>query len=84
MKRDKLKWSKGTKELIKELNLVLILNNKNWHELKHIPERRAAELLGSALAQIINQGDKEDIKKLIEQALKWIKGELKDPGCSSH
>ena len=84
MTRDNLKWNKGTKELIKELNIELILNNKNWHNLKNIPERRAAELLGSALAQIINDGEKEDIQNLIEQALKWVKGEVKDPGCPSH
>ena len=77
-------WPEGTSEIIKQLYLSISLNNKNWHKLKNNPDRRAAELLVSALAQIVNQGKSEDVTTLIEQALKWAKNEIKDPGCPSH
>ncbi len=84
MKNFKKDWPIETTRVIKELYLILSLNNRNWHELKNNPDRRAAELLVSALAQIVNKGKKEDVVKLIEQSLKWVKNEVKDPGCPSH
>jgi len=84
MKASNHDWPLGTNEIIKELYLKISLNNRNWHQLKTNSDRRAAELLTSALAQIINKGKKEDVISLIEQSLKWVKNEVKDPGCPSH
>ena len=84
MERLKSSWSPETKSLIKDLHSELILNNDNWHKLKSNKSRRAAELLTSALSQIIHDGDACDIEALIKQSLLWIKGEIKDPGCPSH
>ena len=77
-------WTNQTKHLIGSLHTELILNNNNWHKFKSNKYRRSAELVASALAQIINGGKDKDIEELLEQSLKWIKGEAKDPGCPSH
>ncbi len=77
-------WSNQTKNLIGLLHTELTLNNNNWHKLKTNKYRRSAELIASALSQIINGGEDKDIEDLIEQSLKWIREEAKDPGCPSH
>ncbi len=84
MSQKQSKWTTKTYTLIKELHLELTLNNKNWHKLKNNNSRRSAELLSSALCQIINDGNKNDIESLIQQSLLWIRKEVKDPGCPSH
>ena len=58
--------------------------NNNWHQLKGRWERRSAELLSSALVQLLSQGDRSEVQALTEQALGWINGALKDPGCPHH
>ncbi len=77
-------WTIETKNLISSLQTELVLNNKNWHRFKSNKYRRSAELITSALSQIINHGEDKDIEDLIEQSLKWIREEVKDPGCPSH
>ncbi len=77
-------WSPKTELLMKNLHAELIINNTNWHKLKNNKSRRAAELLSSALLQILKDGNQSDIEDLIKQSLSWIKGEIKDPGCPSH
>ena len=84
MKSSQKYWSEKTQLLIAELHSELTLSDKNWHKFKNNSDRRAAELLISAIAQINQGGKKEDIKSLIKQALKWLNNELKDPGCPSH
>ena len=75
------KWSKKSKDLIKELHRELVLNNENWHQLKSDKDRRSAELLVSALSQIVNEGEQQYIEELLMQSVRWIKGEVSDPGC---
>ncbi|WP_320674462.1 DUF6439 family protein [Prochlorococcus sp. MIT 1341] len=77
----KQKWSTKTKDLAKELHSELTLNHKNWHQLKSDSDCRAAELLSGALLQLLQQGKRSDVEALSIQAIKWLKGELKDPGC---
>ena len=77
-------WSKQTKDLIKDLHNEILIDDKNWHKLKGNNYNRAAELLVSALSQIINNGERSDIEALIKQSLLWIKEEIKDPGCPKH
>tara|TARA_Y100001968_G_scaffold154003_1_gene140673 strand:+ start:1813 stop:2022 length:210 start_codon:yes stop_codon:yes gene_type:complete len=67
-----------------ELHKELSLNDKNWHSKKSDPEIRAAELLINALSQLINDGEVIDIENLLLQAIKWLKREVKDPGCPRH
>ncbi len=77
-------WTSDTKKLLNALRSELVLNDGNWHKYKNNQSRRAAELLISALSQIINSGKRTDIEDLINQSLLWIKEEIKDPGCPSH
>ena len=77
-------WPENSKELAIELHAKLKLNNKNWHELKGNSKRRAAELIAAAMVQIISDGDSSDIVKLLTQSIKWIKREIKAPGCPQH
>ncbi len=78
---NKNKWSKESLLTAKTLHSKLTLNHENWHNLKGKPEVRAAELLSSAILQILQGGQKDDINALINQASQWLKGEVKDPGC---
>ncbi|WP_320664349.1 DUF6439 family protein [Prochlorococcus sp. MIT 1223] len=84
MKSNSNKWSNQTKELLKGLHKDISINNRDWHVQKSDHEKRAAELLVAALSQLINEGEKEDIKELISQSLKWLNHEIKDPGCPNH
>ncbi len=77
------KWDISTLKLAQELHMKLSINDKDWHRLKNNSNRRAAELLASAISQLVNNGEKSDIKSLINQALLWINNEVKDPGCPS-
>ena len=76
-------WSEKVINLINSLQSELVLNDSNWHMLKNNKTSRAAELLVSALCQIVNEGKDSDIEDLIEQSLKWLREEVKDPGCPS-
>ena len=84
MKNSYKEFSLEEKSLIKELHSELKINDRDWHKLKNNPDRRATELLMSAIAQISEEGEKDYVISLVNQALKWIKNELKDPGCPSH
>ena len=84
MKKSNQVWDNETKSLIKKLHSQLSLNDRDWHKLKNNSDRRASELLISAISQISEEGSKDDVILLIEQALRWVKNELKDPGCPSH
>ena len=81
--KDNSKWDDSTKQLAKELHMKLSINNKDWHKLKNVSNRRAAELLASAISQIVNNGKEADIESLINQALLWVNNKIKDPGCPS-
>ena len=83
-KESKSIWSKKAKLLAKELHEEICLNNYNWHELRGNKQRRSAELIISAISQLINDGDEIEIEDLLNQAILWIKEEIKDTGCKSH
>ncbi len=84
MSNKRSQWTSQIKDQVTQLQKELILNNKDWHKFKSNKYRRSAELMASALSQIINDGKDKDIEELIEQSLKWIREEAKDPGCPSH
>ena len=84
MLNSSLKWPKGSQELAIQLHSKLKLDNKNWHELKNNPERRAAELISGAIVQLISEGNPNDVLNLLTQSEKWIKGEIKAPRCPQH
>ena len=74
-------WPPQAAPLAQELHEQLRLTDRNWHQLKGDSDRRAAELLAGALVQLLNGGTNADACALTSQGLRWLKRELKDPGC---
>ena len=83
-KKNKSIWSEKSKLLVKELHREISLDNYNWHKLRGNKQRRSAELIISAISQLINDGDDVEIEALLNQAILWIKEEIKDSGCKGH
>ena len=71
----------GVVEQAKALHQSLTIGDREWHKLKSNADRRGAELLAAALTQLLQDGEKRDVEAMTEQALGWIRRELKDPGC---
>ena len=84
IKKNKNIWSEKAKLLAKELHNEISLNNYNLHEFRGNKQRRRAELIISAISQLINDGDDAEIEDLLNQAILRIKEEIKDTGCKSH
>ena len=84
LKKNKNIWPESIKLLAKELHDEISLNNYNWHEFRGNKQRRSAELIISAISQLINDGDETEIEDLLNQAILWIKEDIKDKGCKSH
>lgn len=72
----------------------LRIGERDWHALKAQPQRRAAEQLAAALVLLLDPGNppggatagpqRQEAAAMVEHALGWLKGELRDPGCPSH
>ncbi len=77
-------WTDKAEKLTKELHNEISINNYSWHKYRANKKRRSAELIISALSQIINGGDEVEIENLLHQAILWIKGDIKDQGCKNH
>ncbi len=74
-------WKSQTKQIALKLHDQIRIDHAQWHNFKTDRKRRAAELISAALNQIICGGNDDDVIELIEQALLWLKGKVKDPGC---
>ena len=77
-------WPDSAVEQAKALHQSLSIGDRDWHRLKSNADRRGAELLAAALTQLLQRGERGDVEALTEQALGWIRRELKDPGCPHH
>ena len=84
LKKNKYIWPEKVELLVKELHKEISLNNYNWHKYRGNKQRRSAELIISAMSQLIKNGDDSEIEDLLNQAILWIKEEIKDTGCKSH
>jgi len=84
IRKDKQIWSEKAKSLAKDLHNEISLDNYNWHKFRGNKQRRSAELIISAISQLINDGDEIEIENLLNQAILWIREEIKDKGCKSH
>ena len=84
MKNNQSIWSEKAKLLVKDLHNEISIDNYNWHKFRGNKEKRSAELIISALSQLINNGDEKEIENLLSQAILWIKEDIKDTGCKSH
>ena len=84
IRKNKHIWSEKVHLLVKELHNEVSLNNNNWHKFRGNKQRRSAELIISAISQLINDGNEEEIENLLNQAILWIREEVKDTGCKGH
>ena len=84
MKKPKSLWTEEAKLLVKKLHEEISIDNYSWHKFRANKKRRSAELIISSLSQLINEGEEAEIEDLLNQAILWIKEEIKDPGCINH
>ena len=82
--KNKSIWSEKAKSLAKDLHDEISLDNYNWHQFRGNKHRRSAELIISALSQLINDGEELEIENLLKQAILWLEEEVKDTGCKGH
>jgi len=89
------RWPGQALTLASELQRSLSINDRQWHALKGQRQRRAAEQISSALVLLLRAsepsaptssalGTNQEAIALLEHALGWLKGEIRDPGCPSH
>jgi hypothetical protein len=86
-------WPEGCAELAEQLLHGLAISDRQWHAVKGQPARRAAEQMAAALVQLLASDDprrrapdeaQQQAVALLENALAWLKGEIRDPGCPQH
>jgi hypothetical protein len=89
------RWPEQALPLATELQRSLSINDRQWHALKGQRQRRAAEQISSALVVLLSQsetsalsgtapGSGQEAIALLEHAIGWLKGEIRDPGCPAH
>ena len=84
MNKSKSIWTEKAKMLTKALHEEIKIDNYSWHKFRGNKKRRSAELIISAISQLINDGDEIEIENLLNQAILWIKEEVRDTGCKNH
>ena len=73
--------SNDINESVKNLNKQLKIDHKDWHKFKGNKNIRAAELISSALCQLIIGNNEKDSIAYLEESLKWLKGINVDTPC---
>ena len=76
------KCSKSINDLVKDLNEQLKIDHNEWHKFKGNKNKRAAELISSALCQLIIGNNEKDSIAYLEESLKWLKGINVDTPCA--
>ncbi len=74
-------WSNEITLSVQELNEKLKIDHNNWHKFKGNKNLRAAELISSALCQLIIGNNEKDSIAYLEESLKWLKGINIDTPC---
>jgi hypothetical protein len=91
--RSPRQWPEGSLALAEQLQRSLSISDREWHALKGQRSRRAAEQLAGALVLLLadetggQAAGAEARQRAIDhasQALAWLKGEIRDPGCPQH
>ena len=87
-------WPEGSAAGAAQLHQLLTIGDRQWHAFKGQPQRRAAEQLAAALVQLLDGANPPQAPvaspqrlasiALVENALAWLKGDLRDPGCPQH
>ena len=75
------KCPKTLNDLVKDLNEQLKIDHNEWHKFKGNKNKRAAELISSALCQLIIGNNEKDTIAYLEESLKWLKGINVDTPC---
>ena len=84
IKPKKINFSDIAKDSAISLHKEIAIKNEDWHKLKNNKKRRSAELISSALIKLILGGENKDIVEYLVQSIRWLKNEIKDPGCPDH
>lgn len=83
-------WPEGADDLAERLLQSLAIGDREWHAVKNQPSRRAAEQIAAALVQLLSSDDprrpdnsegRQQAIDLLDNALGWLKGDLRDLGC---
>ena len=74
-------WPENINESVKDLNELLKIDHNEWHKFKGNKNKRAAELIASALSQLIIGNNEKDSIAYLEESLKWLKGINVDTPC---
>ncbi len=77
-------WTEKAKTLTKDLHQEIRIDDQTWHKYRGNKQRRSAELIVSAISQLMHNGDEIEIENLLKQAILWIKEDIKDTGCQNH
>ena len=87
-------WPEGSAAGAAQLHQLLTISDRQWHAFKGQPQRRAAEQLAAALVLLLDPANppqapiateqRQGSIALVENALAWLKGSLRDPGCPQH
>ena len=74
-------WPIEIHKYVKDLNEKLKIDHNNWHKYKSNKNIRAAELISSALCQLIIGENENDAVAYLEESIKWLKGINVDTPC---
>ena len=74
-------WNNEINNLVRSLNEKLKIDHNNWHKFKSNKKIRAAELISSALCQLIIGKNEKDSIAYLEESIKWLKGINVDTPC---
>lgn len=86
-------WPAEALVLAQQLQRLLSIDDRQWHQLKAQRSRRAAEQLAAALVQLMAADDPKrsaptparlEAIALVDHALAWLRSDLSDPGCPTH
>ena len=84
MRSSKSIWPSKAQELSRELLEQVRITEKDWHQLKSDPKRRAAEQLAGAISQLLHGGEEIQVEQMTTEAIRWLKGEAITPKCPKH
>ena len=74
-------WTNDIKEHVKSLNEKLKIDHNSWHKYKGNKNIRAAELISSALCQLVIGNNEKDTIAYLEESIKWLKEINVDKPC---
>ena len=74
-------WTNDIHQIVTILNQKLKIDHNNWHKDKGNKNIRAAELISSALCQLIIGNNIDQSIAYLEESIKWLKGINVDKPC---